>query len=171
MFTKISICLFLLRIVSTKGVTRVVHALIACLIVFTAVCVFLFLGICRPLKAYWDVGVDGVCLSKNEERNIILAQGGNFVTLSRNLFATIDELCSIFNHHRSHLCGIPHIHPEEASNPSKDQGWIMRTDGSRCNVGWPMVPEDLLIAISVAVCCTVRTVLSSAITKKDLSCL
>ena len=73
---KISICLFLLRIVDTKHVARAMYALIAFITLFTAVSVFLFLGVCRPLKAYWDVGVDGVCLSKHEVEYIILAQGG-----------------------------------------------------------------------------------------------
>ena len=72
---KISICLFLLRIVDTKHVVRGVYALISCITLFTAVSVFLFLGVCRPLKAYWDVGVNGVCLSKHQVESIVLAQG------------------------------------------------------------------------------------------------
>ena len=73
---KISICLFLLRIVDTKQVVRGMYALISFITIFTAVCVFLFLGVCRPLRAFWDVGVDGVCLSDYQVEKVVLVQGG-----------------------------------------------------------------------------------------------
>ena len=76
MFTKISICLFLLRIVDSRATRIAMYSTIAFLVLFTTVCVALFLGICRPLKAYWDIGVDGACLSDNEIKNIVIAQGG-----------------------------------------------------------------------------------------------
>ena len=84
---KISICLFLLRIVDTKQVVRGMYALISFITIFTAVCVFLFLGICRPLRAYWDVGIDGVCLSDHQVKNIVIVQGGksSLKRLTRNL--------------------------------------------------------------------------------------
>ena len=47
------------------------------MVLFTAVCVFLFLGICRPLEAYWDVGVQGTCLSDRQVESVIFAQGGS----------------------------------------------------------------------------------------------
>ncbi|CAF9937459.1 MAG: hypothetical protein HETSPECPRED_000546 [Heterodermia speciosa] len=75
MFTKISICLFLLRIVDSKKVRTAMHVVIAALVVFTAIFVCLFLGICRPLKAYWNTGVDAVCLSDNVIENVVIAQG------------------------------------------------------------------------------------------------
>jgi len=52
------------------------YALIACLVIFTSVSMFMYIGLCRPLKAYWDVGVDGKCLSHWQEMGIIIAQGG-----------------------------------------------------------------------------------------------
>ncbi|CAD6579520.1 MAG: hypothetical protein ASARMPREDX12_009274 [Alectoria sarmentosa] len=72
---KISICLFLLRIVDTKHVVRGMYALITCITLFTAVSIFLFLGVCRPLRAYWDVGINGVCLSNHQVESVVLAQG------------------------------------------------------------------------------------------------
>ena len=74
--TKISICLFLLRIVDSRVTRIAMYSTIAFLILFTTVCVSLFLGVCRPLKAYWDVGVDGVCLSDDELKNVVITQGG-----------------------------------------------------------------------------------------------
>ena len=76
MFIKISICLFLLRIVDTKRVRIAMNVLIGCLVLFTATFAFFFLGICRPLKAHWNIEVDDVCLSDNVIENIVIAQGG-----------------------------------------------------------------------------------------------
>lgn len=72
---KISICLFLLRIVESRNVKRGMYALIGFTSLFTAICVFVLLGICRPLKAYWVVGVDGQCLSNQQFEAVIIAQG------------------------------------------------------------------------------------------------
>ncbi len=76
MLTKISICLFLLRIMVERWLRRPVYALIGILIVFHMTCVFLFLGVCRPLRSYWELGVDGVCLGKGQVERLIIAQGG-----------------------------------------------------------------------------------------------
>lgn len=77
MFTKISICLFLLRIVDGPKVRIAMYSLIGCLVLFTTIFVCLFLGVCRPLKAYWNTGMEAVCLSDQVFENIIVAQGGN----------------------------------------------------------------------------------------------
>ncbi|KAL9629286.1 MAG: hypothetical protein Q9164_006944 [Protoblastenia rupestris] len=77
MLTKISICLFLLRIVDARRFKLALYGLIGFLVVFTAVFVFLFIGICRPLKAYWNIEMeDAVCLSDLQVQNIVIAQGG-----------------------------------------------------------------------------------------------
>lgn len=83
MFTKISICILLLRIMVTKWFTRSMYALITCLVLFHMVCFFLFLGICRPLNAYWTPGVEGKCLSEHQVEYIIIAQGGRSLEPSR----------------------------------------------------------------------------------------
>lgn len=82
---KISICLFLLRISDARNVVRGMYAIIAFVTLFTLVVVFLFLGVCRPLRSHWTVGVDGVCLSKRQLESIVLAQGGELD------FATFDH--------------------------------------------------------------------------------
>ena len=76
MLTKVSICMFLLRIVNTKMVRLGMYALMGAMVTFSMVCVFLFLGVCRPLGAYWSVSVQGVCFSKREVMNITVAHGG-----------------------------------------------------------------------------------------------
>ena len=77
MLTKISICLFLLRIVDSKKVRTAMYVVIGALVLFTTIFVCLFLGVCRPLKAYWNTGVDAVCLSDNVLENVIIAQGSS----------------------------------------------------------------------------------------------
>ena len=72
---KISICLFLLRIVNSRNVVRGMYAIMAYVTLFSLVSILLFLGVCRPLKSYWDVGVDGACLSNHQVESIVLAQG------------------------------------------------------------------------------------------------
>lgn len=92
MFTKISICLFLLRIVDSRKVRIAMHILIGFIITFTAVFVFLFIGICRPLKAYWDVGVDGTCFSNHQITGIVIAQGGEKHNLSGTYDSALTQL-------------------------------------------------------------------------------
>ena len=55
------------------------HVIVGCLVLFTTIITCLFLGICRPLKAYWDIGVEAVCLSDNVIENTVIAQGGNSI--------------------------------------------------------------------------------------------
>lgn len=76
MLIKVSICLFLLRIVNTRTVTRAMYALIGAMVLFSMISVFLLLGICRPIGAWWSVSVQGTCLSKRQFMNIIIAHGG-----------------------------------------------------------------------------------------------
>ena len=117
---KISICLFLLRIVDTKHVVRGMYTLISCITLFTAVSVLLFLGVCRPLRAYWDVGVNGVCLSNHQVESVVLAQGSKstfkqYSSQSNILTRGID---SPFSHFRPHTCRASgHL-------PSKYPAWV-----------------------------------------------
>lgn len=76
MFTKISICLFLKRIKNDRTNRLFVYTLIAANVLVTAVMCFLFLGMCRPLHAYWDVGVEGKCFSTHQVEAMVAAQGG-----------------------------------------------------------------------------------------------
>ena len=82
--TKVSICLFLLRIVDSRKVVRGMYVLIGFMVLFSSIFIFLFIGICRPLKAYWDVGVNGWCFSNPQVESIVIAQGGMTPALSSN---------------------------------------------------------------------------------------
>ena len=92
MFTKISVCFFLLRIKNDRSNKIFIYTLMAANILVTAVICFLFLGICRPLRAYWDIGVNGVCLSKHQEEAMVAAQGGSSLAMFRSACQT-NESC------------------------------------------------------------------------------
>lgn len=78
---KISICLFLLRIVESRMIKRGMYAIIAFTVLFTTIFVCLFLGICRPLNAHWNVEVEGKCFSDIQIRDMLIAQGGESPTI------------------------------------------------------------------------------------------
>ncbi|KAL9046059.1 MAG: hypothetical protein Q9206_007172, partial [Seirophora lacunosa] len=88
MLTKISICLFLLRIKNDTRNKIFMYVLIAANVLVTAVICFLLLGMCRPLRAYWDVAVDGRCFSTRQFM-IMVASQGTFSILSDLILATM----------------------------------------------------------------------------------
>lgn len=132
MLTKTSICLFLLRIVESRKIKVAIYALIACLITFTTVCVCLFLGVCRPLQAYWSVGVDGVCLSHHQLESVVLAQG-SWINCAPTTCAVANAI-SPFHHFRSYMCGLSGSVPAESSDQNADKGGFVCLDGPRCDV-------------------------------------
>ncbi|KAL9131323.1 MAG: hypothetical protein Q9217_000702 [Psora testacea] len=137
MFTKISICLFLLRIVDARRFKVALHGLIWFLVLFTSVCVFLFIGVCRPLKAYWNIKIqNAVCLSELQVKEIALAQG--------ILSIITDLICAAFP-----VFFLRNLQVK------------LRTKIALC----------LLMGLGVitAVCCTVRTALSGAMTDPDIT--
>ncbi|KAI4275288.1 MAG: hypothetical protein LQ337_003343 [Flavoplaca oasis] len=87
MFTKISICVFLLRIKDDKLNKIFMYSLIGANVVVTVISCALFLSFCRPIHAYWDVGVEGICFSKREIMATVAAQG-SFSVLSDLILAT-----------------------------------------------------------------------------------
>lgn len=119
---KISICLFLLRIVGTKHVVRGMYVLITGITLFTAMSIFLFLGVCRPLRAYWDVGVDGLCLSNHQVESVALAQGSKS-TLKRNerkLCILTTNINSPFSHFGPHSCSTSGVIPTKSPDRITD---------------------------------------------------
>ena len=132
MLTKTSICLFLLRIVDSRKIKIAIYALIGCLITFTTICVCLFLGVCRPLKAYWDVGVDGVCLSDHQLESVVLAQGSKIK--SPPTTCVVANAVSPFHHFGSYMCGLSGLVPAESSDQNADKGCFVCLDGPRCDV-------------------------------------
>ena len=75
MLTKISICVFLLRIKDNRSNKIFMYSLIGANVLVTVVSCAMFLGFCRPVHAFWDVGVEGICFSKRQLMATIAAQG------------------------------------------------------------------------------------------------
>ena len=68
---------------------------------------FLFIGVCQPLKAYWDVDIQNAkCLSDQQVMNIVLAQGSMqanvvvpmevLLTMLKGLSTITDLICAAF---------------------------------------------------------------------------
>lgn len=132
LLTKVSICLFLLRIVNSRKVTKAMYAFIAAMVLFTMVSVFLFLGICRPLGAHWSVSVQGVCFSKRVVMNIVIAHGGSGRARieSCSLLTTNSLIC----HFGFDLRIASSILSPKPSGQQEDQSRLESPDGNGCNV-------------------------------------
>lgn len=59
-FTKISICLFVLRIKNTKPLRRSLNALMVGLVATTIICEVVLFAQCQPFRAFWDQSA-GTC--------------------------------------------------------------------------------------------------------------
>ena len=74
MFTKVSICLFLLRIPVTKVLIRPLQAAVAFLVVSNVILTLLWIFQCTPVDAAWNTEIKGRCFSRGELQRIIMAQ-------------------------------------------------------------------------------------------------
>lgn len=74
MFTKVSICLFLLRIPVETHLIRPLQVTIAVLVVSNVILTILWIVQCRPLAAAWNSFIQGHCFSEGELQRIIIAQ-------------------------------------------------------------------------------------------------
>ncbi|KAL9011856.1 MAG: hypothetical protein Q9173_003345 [Seirophora scorigena] len=75
MWTKVSICLFLIRIPQSRALKRPLQWAVAFLLFSNAVLTVMLIMQCQPLHAAWDDRVrDGRCLSLDAKMGIVLAQ-------------------------------------------------------------------------------------------------
>ncbi|MCJ1476866.1 hypothetical protein MMC13_005535 [Lambiella insularis] len=73
-FTKISICLFLLRITISKAFIRPLQAAIVILVLSNIILTVLWIVQCNPVALAWDLTQQGTCFSVVQIDDIILAQ-------------------------------------------------------------------------------------------------
>ena len=74
--SKISICLFLLRLSVANKWRIILHLLIAFITLTHIPLLVLFMAQCQPINAYWDTSIpNGHCWSKDTVEIIIIAQG------------------------------------------------------------------------------------------------
>ena len=74
MFTKISICLFLMRIPTARALIRPLQAAVIGLIVSNLVITILWIVQCQPVEGAWDSDVKAKCFSRGQLQRIIMAQ-------------------------------------------------------------------------------------------------
>lgn len=74
MWTKVSICLFLLRIPFSKYLIRPLQAALVFLILSNVVLTILWIVQCQPVAKAWDSSLHGRCFSKGQKESIIFAQ-------------------------------------------------------------------------------------------------
>ena len=74
MFTKISICFFLLRIPVEKHLIRPIQGAIIVLIVSNVVLTLLWIFQCNPIASAWNKQTPGSCFSNGQLQRIIISQ-------------------------------------------------------------------------------------------------
>ncbi|KAG7005730.1 hypothetical protein G7Y79_00018g045370 [Physcia stellaris] len=73
--TKISICLFLLRLSQFNRLRAVLYGLIGFLFTTHIPLILMYVLQCDPIRKAWDRGVPGKCWSRNLVENVVIAQG------------------------------------------------------------------------------------------------
>ena len=81
MWTKISICLFLMRIPATKALIRPLQGAVIFLVLSNVILTILWIVQCRPVAKAWHDDIQGSCFSKGQQERIIISQASN-VTIS-----------------------------------------------------------------------------------------
>ncbi|KAI4252582.1 MAG: hypothetical protein LQ352_004203 [Teloschistes flavicans] len=74
MWTKVSICLFLIRIPQSRALKRPLQWVVAFLLFSNTILTVLLIMQCQPIHAAWDIDADGRCLSLSAKEGIVLTQ-------------------------------------------------------------------------------------------------
>ncbi|KAL8998623.1 MAG: hypothetical protein Q9169_002374 [Polycauliona sp. 2 TL-2023] len=73
--TKISICLFLLRLSQFNRLRNVLYGLMGILVMTHIPLLFIYIFQCDPVRKAWDREMDGECMSMDVVQNVVTAQG------------------------------------------------------------------------------------------------
>ena len=79
-FTKISICLFVLRIKNARWLRRCLYSLILGLVITTLLCEIILFAQCQPLHAFWN-RQSGTCWKPAIYNDAIWVQVGRYIVL------------------------------------------------------------------------------------------
>ena len=82
MWTKVSICLFLLHIPISKRLTQSLQWAIFVLILSNVVLTLCWILQCRPVRAAWDTTANGQCFSRGQKQRIIFAQASRIFLMT-----------------------------------------------------------------------------------------
>ena len=99
-FTKVSICLFLLRLTVTKVSIRPLQIAVIILIISNIVLSLIWIFQCRPhLDKAWNSKMPGSCFSKGQVERIIISQAGKSCStnlISKLIFSVISIVSDFF---------------------------------------------------------------------------
>lgn len=80
MWTKISICLFLMRIPTSKGLIRPLQAAVIFLALSNIIMTVLWIAQCRLVAKAWHDDIKGSCVSRGQLERIIIAQASTSIS-------------------------------------------------------------------------------------------
>jgi hypothetical protein len=95
MITKISITLFILRIVNDKRFKWFLWIIMTFMVLSTIAMIAVLMATCTPLNALWDLNVNGTCLPFSTETNVAYLQS-SFVIFS-DACLTISPVVILWN--------------------------------------------------------------------------
>lgn len=134
MFTKVSICLFLLRIVIGKAFIRSLQVLIGALVLSNIILTILWIVQCRPVWLSWvNPETSGSCFTQLTLQKIILAQAGKSVATTVNDLKYSSQT-SRFHHFGFHIGNVSHLYPSKAPDDAPSEDRLVHPDGTRNNV-------------------------------------
>ena len=90
MWTKVSICLFLLRIPTTKVLVRPLQAAVVFLVLSNVILTLLWILQCQPVEAAWNTSIKGRCFGRGQKERIIISQASK---RSCNGFSDMKLIC------------------------------------------------------------------------------
>ena len=183
MWTKVSICLFLLRIPVQPHFVRPLQAALVFLILSNVVLTILWIAQCRPIDAAWNDSIHGKCFSKRQKECIIFAQASKL----RNFFTSPPKfsfgVLLMSRALRSYLCCLRFLVCcmadsafMEPPNQIEIQSGPVLPDGIGRSVR-DIVHHSMMISrpppkprYSTGSCCIVRTVLNGGSLPDDVTC-
>lgn len=98
MFTKISICLFLMRIPTAKALIRPLQVANVGLIVSYIILTVLWIVQCRrPLEGAWNTDVESKCFSRGQLQKIFMAQASKEKHTTRRIALTLPVMSAVLD--------------------------------------------------------------------------
>jgi len=129
--TKISICLFVIRIPNSKRLVSSLYALIGALVVVNLAYAMILCLQCRPIERLWNPFVPGSCWDKNVYLISGYLQGGkSSMTTYVDEYRTDSEPFSFLHNHGSHVHGSSYCGLMEYTNIPSEENCYLCFDGN-----------------------------------------
>ena len=141
--SKISICLFLLRLSKFDKLRRFLQVLIAFLVITHVPLTLLLIFQCHPVRKYWYKTIPGKCFPKKVVEKIIIAQGGTYISIVRARIALISVVISVITDFIGATFPIVLLWNVDIKLRSKVALWILM--GLGVMFVHPVISKELLI--------------------------